>query len=360
MMKKILAVAIASAFAAPAFAATANVDISGKMAFDVTKASGTGTANENTYHLMNNNSRFTLKGSEDLGGGMKAGFSTTYGFSNVSGGGIGSQDTYVFLGGGWGEVRAGIHDNLVKAIGRSVDLFGDQSSGDARHSNVVAYLSPNFAGFQAAVGVGMDETKASNGGQLTMATLTYKNGPLYAGLGYHKRDNNASAAAGTATIALTTVIGVTAGGAPVFATTTTAVAAVVGDDETALRLGISYNLGNLRFVGLYQNVENVNGVAAADIKTWGLGAGYKMGAITVKGQYYDVNDDRANRDSKVYALGADYAFSKRTVAQLTYAKFKNSTAANRGGAAATGGSDVLAIANGADPSRISLGLVHNF
>lgn len=341
MMKKILAVAVASAFAAPAFAATANVDISGKMSWDVTKMSGTGTPAENTYHLMSNNSRFTFRGSEDLGNGMKAGFSLTYGLGGTgaasappsSGGAFAGQEQYVFLSTGFGEVRAGVHDPLIKPIGRSVDLFADQNTGDARHltaqgsidgrfNNVVAYISPNFSGFQVALGKGMDESSVGNSGSVDMITGTYRNGGLYVGLGYDKRD--------------------------------------LVDDQKTWRVGASYTMGDLRFTGLYQKNDNVGGAAAADMKVWGLGAGYKMGAITLKGQYYTLSDDRADRDTKTYALGADYAFSKRTVAQLAYQKFKNDSLVARGGAAPVAGGDVITIANGADPSRIALGLVHNF
>lgn len=367
MMKKILAVAIVSAFAAPAFAATANVDISGVMAWDVTKVGNTGNVNQNTYRLNSNNSRFTFRGSEDLGGGMKAGFSLTYGLGSAttttttstctdntdvstctytsttangagapgSGSGVAAQEQYVFLSTGFGELRAGVHDPLIKSIGRAVDLFGNQSTGDGRHltataghnidgraDNVVAYISPNFSGFQIAVGKVLDETKVANSQESDMATATYRNGGLYLGLGYHKADRT--------------------------------------NDLKAWRLGASYTMGDLRVVAMYDSVDNVNNNAAADHKVWGLGAGYKMGAITLKGQYYTRNDDRANWDSKMYALGADYAFSKRTVAQLAYSKVKNDTSATYGGGAPVAHMDNLTIGAGFDPSRFSLGLSHSF
>jgi predicted porin len=341
MMKKILAAAIVSAFAAPAFAATANVDISGKMAWDVTKMSGTGTPAENTYHLISNNSRISFKGTEDLGNGMKAGFALTYGLGGTgtaaavpsSGSSIGGQEQFVFLSGNFGEFRAGVHDPLIKAIGRAVDLFADQNTGDARHltaqgsidsraDNVIAYISPKFSGFQLAVAHALDETTAANGGDVDMINATYSNGPLYLGLGYDVRD--------------------------------------LANDQKSMRLGAAYTMGDLRVTGLYTSHDNVGGTATADMKVWGLGAGYKMGAITLKGQYYTLSDDRANVDTKTYAIGADYAFSKRTIAQLSYQKFKNDTGTNRGGAAPVAHGDTIAITNGSDPSRLALGIVHNF
>ena len=345
MKKSLIALAVAGAFAAPAFAATSNIDISGKMAWDVTKMGSTGTSDLDTYRVNNNNSRITVRGTEDLGGGMKAGFSATYNWGLGNGSQFTSQETYALLGGGWGEVRIGVHDPLIKPIARRVDLFADQSTGDARHltaqggidgraNNVLAYISPNFSGFQVAVGHAMDETKGvSTAGSVNMASLTYNNGPLYIGLGYDDRND----------------LGV---GAPI---------APTADDQTTWRVGASYSLGDLRFVGMYQSTDSVGGTAGADVKVWGLGAGYTMGALTFKGQYYDLSDDRASRDASAYALGVDYAFSKRTVAQLAYSKVKNDSGINYGGATVAGGTnDAIAIANGADPTRLSLGIVHNF
>lgn len=333
MKKSLIALAVAGAFAAPAFAATSNIDISGKMAWDVTKMGSTGVSDNNTMRVNNNNSRITVRGTEDLGGGMKAGFSATYGWGLGNGSSLSSQETYAFLGGGWGEARIGVHDPLIKPISRRVDLFADQSTGDARHltqqggidgraNNVVAYISPNFSGFQVAVGHAMDETKASNSGATNMASLTYNNGPLYLGLGYDDRD--------------------------------------LASDQTTWRVGASYSLGDLRFVGVYQNTDSVGGNSAADVKVWGLGAGYTMGAMTFKGQYYNLSDDRASSDASTYALGVDYAFSKRTVAQLAYSKVKNDSGVNYGGGTPVAGMDAVGIAGGADPTRVSLGIVHNF
>ena len=70
MMKKILAVAIASAFAAPAFAATANVDVYGSINVSIENVDN-GVADWNRM-VTNNNSFLGFKGSEDLGGGLKA------------------------------------------------------------------------------------------------------------------------------------------------------------------------------------------------------------------------------------------------------------------------------------------------
>jgi predicted porin len=377
MQKKLIVLALASAFAVPAFAATSNVDISGKMAFSVGSLSGTGTSDDGMV-VNDENSRISVKGSEDLGNGLKAGFAATYQFNaNQSGTNFAGQEIYGSLGGGFGTVIYGVHDNLVKGIGRKVDLFGDQTAGDARYmtkqgfidgrgGNVVAYVSPSFSGLQAAVAYNPDEKKGSNNGAAGMASLSYTNGPLYAALGYYKVDNNGSKAASAGGLTSTTVaacIGPVCT-APtttiVVYTTFAAAAAVAGSDEKGWRAGLGYTMGDLKLVGLYQKVDNAGGIASKDSKTWGAGAAYKMGAITLKGQYYSNNASAASSDSKMYVVGADYSLSKRTTVQLAYNKVKNDTAASLGGGAVTGGADSYTIAKGKDPSRLTLGVRHDF
>jgi predicted porin len=333
MQKKLIALALASAFAVPAFAATSNVDISGKMAFSVGDVSGTGTSDDGMV-VNDENSRVTLKGSEDLGGGMKAGFSATYQFNaNTSGAVMAGQEVYGNLSGAFGTVIYGVKDNLVKGIGRKVDLFGDQTAGDARYmtkqgfidgrgGNVVAYVSPDFSGLSLALAYNPDEKKGGNNGATTMGTLTYANGPLYASLGYYNVDKT--------------------------------------NNEKGWRAGVSYSLGDLKLVGLYQDVKSIGGVDNKDAKTWGAGAAYKMGAITLKGQYYSNNAKAANGDSSMYVLGGDYSLSKRTTVQLAYGKVTNKSAASLGGGAVTGGADSYSIAAGKDPKRFTVGVRHDF
>lgn len=343
MKKSLIALAVAGAVAAPtAFAATANIDFGGTMSWDVTSMGSTGISNNNTQYVNNNSSVLFFRGSEDLGGGLTARFSSTYTLGSNNGNAMSATDTFVALGSkSLGEVRIGIHDPLVKLIGRRIDLFGNQVTGDARHltnqgaidgryNNQVLYFSPSFSGFQVALAHAMDETKAAaggtsnaaNGGSSNQISATYSAGPLFVGLGYDKVD-------------------------------------LVNDQKT-WRLAASYTMGDLRFTGMYQDSENVAGNSAADLDIWGLGAAYKMGNITLKGQYYSLDDDRSNRDARFLSLGADYAFSKRTTAMLGYQKFKNDSLANFGGAGVVAGSDTVGIAAGADPRRVALQLRHTF
>ena len=72
MQKKLIALALASAFAAPAFAATSNVDIGGTMAFSIDSLDADSPTNGRNTNISSNASNIFFKGSEDLGGGLKA------------------------------------------------------------------------------------------------------------------------------------------------------------------------------------------------------------------------------------------------------------------------------------------------
>jgi len=353
MKKSLIALAIAAA-APAAFAATSNIDVSGKIQAAVVNVGGSGvTATEKTVGFNNENSTITISGKEDLGGGMAVGFSLTNGLDMGSqAANFGAQNQILTLSSSAGTLLAGKFVNPMQVMARGVDLFADQVAGDARHltyhglsdaraNNVVGYISPKFSGVtavvawagtpaQAAPGAGgQTNTDAANNNDLTMWKLTYSNGPLSLGVAGHNRR--------------------------------------IGVDEKVTRAIGSYTMGDVRVVGLYQQNDDIGGVAGSDGKTWGLGASYAMGPITLKTQYYKHDDDAAQADSNLLAIGADYSLSKRTTVQVAYGKVTNDANVARGsnntGATFTqalAGADALTTVNGSDPTRLSIGLKHTF
>ena len=340
MKKSLIALAVAGAFAAPAFAATSNIDISGKIAADVTFVDGLDTT-QDAMQVNNNNSVITVAGNEDLGGGLKAFFSVSYGLPLANAGTLSGQNQIAGLEGGFGKVFVGAFDNPLKVMGRGTDLFADQSTGDARYltavglvearaNDVIAYISPSVSGLQGVLAysqnptltVSNDSTNANP--SMYILKVSYANGPLSVAAGYHKVDYT--------------------------------------NEETAWRVTGSYKMGDLKMVGSYQDVSDAGGISGKDISTWGVGGAYAMGPMTVKAQYYSLsNDQTANADADMWAIGLDYALSKRTTAQLAYSKVTNESAAAYGGTTAVvAGSDALTVGNGKDPSRLSIGMKQTF
>jgi len=219
---------------------------------------------------------------------------------------------------------------------------------DLRPDNVIAYISPNMNGLTGAVAY-VTNTNAgaalSNSVTALSAMGTYETGPLMVGLGYEK--HNLSNLGG----------GIS--------------------DEKAYRLVGGYSFGDFKVTALYQKIadalDTVHGGAEAntDRKTWGLGGAYKMGATTLKLQYYKADDktscgtgvDCGATGANMVALGADYSLSKRTTAYVAYAKTNNDSNATGGASfSAFGGGhgDNPGTVAGKDPSGFAVGMKHSF
>jgi len=348
MMKKILAAAIVSAFAAPAFAATANVDVYGNFSMSVDSLSD---GSDRGTNVSSNASRIGFKGAEDLGGGLNAIWQAefTLGLDDSTSFGA-SRDTFVGLKSkNLGTFRLGFFDTPTKQLSRKLDLFNNQigdtrnllrtngadgagaNAWEERFRNGIRYDTPSFAGFSGAVHYSTQANSAAaannNDREAYSLGANYSNGPLFAGIAYQKNNVTAST------------------------------------DETALRLGVGFNMGDLKLTALYHDASDQGGVNNADRKVWGLGAGYKLGNGMIKGQYYKADDSDALADSgaDLYAVGYDYNLSKRTMVYAAYAKAKNDTnAVFRMSGGGGHGDSLKPAAAGSDPSGFSLGVTHKF
>ena len=117
-------------------------------------------------------SRWGLKGSEDLGGGLKANFLLEQGFAldtGVSGAGFNRQ-AYVGFSGGFGEVKLGnvytAYDDISGAANAAFDSALAPVSGVwkstgyvSNPNNNIYYASPSMGGFSGAVSYALGENK---------------------------------------------------------------------------------------------------------------------------------------------------------------------------------------------------------
>lgn len=295
MKKSLIALAVAGVVSAPAFAATANVDVYGAVRMSVDRTDTDGVGSE--WQIEDRVSRIGFKGAEDLGGGLKAIWQIEQGITVDSDagafGGAGLRNTFVGLSGGFGTVLLGRHDTPYKLAG-SADLFGDTiadsqgTSGiigyggfDTRASNTVAYVSPTVSGFHAAVAVVPGEaagTAADGLADAYSAAAIYVNGPLKATLGYENYDNIA--------------------------------------DNNAWKANVGYVLGSLKLGGTYEKQSRA--AANSDATNYLVSAAFGMGNITLMAQYGDRDSDTNANDKTRWVVGAGYAFSKRTDAYLAY------------------------------------------
>lgn len=161
-----------------------------------------------------NNSRWGLRGTEDLGGGLKANFVLESGFATDTGAAVGNQfgrQAFVGLESAYGTVSLGRQYTAYFALYSATNNLYDTNmatttavwnNGIADHttraSNSIAYTSPVFNGFSGAAVYGLGEDKiadrkAAYNGSLH---LKYANGPLLVGYAY-QQELSPTAAAGS-------------------------------------------------------------------------------------------------------------------------------------------------------------------
>ncbi|MBS7809200.1 porin [Variovorax sp. PCZ-1] len=151
-------------------------------------------------------SRFGLRGSEDLGGGLKANFVMENGHNTdtgaaAQGGLLFGRQTYVGMSGGFGEFRLGRQYSAYDAARGALDTVGHTSfsatvAGGAwervgnhytfRVDNQMLYNTPNMSGFSASVGYGLRENKTATvgAGRVLSMHVLYANGPITAAAAY--------------------------------------------------------------------------------------------------------------------------------------------------------------------------------
>ena len=307
-------------------------------------------------------SRFGLRGSEDLGGGMKANFQIESNIGNTNANNtagstnLGDRAFWVGLEDAkMGQLRLGLQDSTVRsnwlahdqlAFANVVGNLAHNQAGVANGSGAsnaaagshtalntaVNYISPRFNGAQLTLGVMQSEVDASNAnnvktGSGSQVGLNYVAGKFSAGVAYVE--------------ATTSVNSVTATG--VYATGSGANAVVV-DNKT---LGVpavdaantknketsaaaSYNFGVARVAYIYNKRDSQNSLAASDWATnidrtsHSFSASVPVGAKTVLRAGYGFGELRQgatsnyNADIKGMQAAVNYNLSKRTMVYGIY------------------------------------------
>ncbi|AWG35134.1 MULTISPECIES: porin [Alcaligenes] len=229
MKKTLLAAALMAGFAGVAHAETSVTlygILDGGIGYQKFKATETyvngagGSYEQKKTGMINgiqSGNRWGLKGSEDLGDGLRAVFQLESGFDLSTGksaqGGrlFGRHATLGLAGDSWGQLDFGRQTNIAsKYLPGVADPFGggfDQANiggaftaaNTARYDNMVMYQTPNFSGFQFGVGYSfntdgsqvakINEVNNINDGlernQRAVTTgLRYVNGPIGVALTY--------------------------------------------------------------------------------------------------------------------------------------------------------------------------------
>ncbi len=316
MQQKLIALAIATAFATPALADNANVNVYGVAYLTADAISSNATGAVSKLRINSNASRFGVKGSEDVGGGLKA----IYQFevqvdadgSGSNGLGNGTRNSGVGLEGDFGKVILGIWDTPFKSAHNKVELFGNTTSFTAlnligragasknfntRLKNQVQYWSPKADGVQGSISFAPDEAKTAttNKSDLTLA-LTFDQDALYAAAAYERRPD----------------------------------ATTAGTTDSGLRLVGKYNLGDAWVGATFENFKvNTSATASYSQNNLELVGQYKLGADKFALSFAKAGKTAAaNSGATQLALRYGHDFSKRTELFAAYTTLKNDAAIN--------------------------------
>ncbi|MBV8249040.1 MAG: porin [Comamonas sp.] len=294
---------------------------------------------QSTTGLVNNSSRFGFRGTEDLGGGLKAGFVLESGFNSATGAAASTffgRQSEVNLSGNFGMVRLGNffpESYFASADYVSMHNHDTGPSSDALYydpvwfgklgtANKIAYRTPTMAGFWAEGAMSMHEkaagTNNKNGYDLA---ANYNTGPLHLGAGYSSADSNWQA---------------------------------------SLR-GL-YTIGQFTLGAYYQRNKDANQLAPGGLgsrNNFRLSGMYALGASE-----FHVNVGHANSWSNAsdsaatqWTLGYNYNLSKRTKVYTYYTRINNQSNANY---TASGAFSSLASGPGKDFSSFAVGVRHAF
>ncbi len=268
-----------------------------------------------TKELVDNASRLGFKGTEDMGGGLKANFILEHRFRADTGlpspAGFWAGQSEVNLSGGFGTVRLGRFSSdayfaTADWIGFHNHDTGNSSDGLyaylGRDTNKVAYMTPELMkGLTAGVSISLGE----GGGRVRQydGSVNYAMGALTLGFGYES-----------------------------------------ADDSTQFAVRAAYEMG-AAVVGAY--FQSHDDATKGKRTIWRLAGMYTVGAsefhasLGQAGEY----DKLPNSDARQFVLAYNYNLSKRTKVYAAYSKVDDEA-----GVSAFGG----------DFSSLAIGLRHNF
>ena len=269
-----------------------------------------------------------------------------------------SRDTYAGLSGAFGTVQLGTLSSPTRVLGTQIDVnagatsIGDNkglintAGFDTRFGNTVAYASPNFGGFNVAAAYVSGENKTADNAAAKKDTTgwdlgaNYNNGPILVGLTYGQLKNRD-----------------------------------VADSQVKNgRIAAAYDFGMASVRVLWNStkaegnntlVAPANNGYALKQNVWGVGATFNAAPNgKIIAQYYKANDKTGNNVSnegaKLFELGYEHSFSKRTMLKVIYARVNNDENASFNFGTNAVNNVGGGLNTGVDPSGFQVGIRHAF
>lgn len=290
-------------------------------------------------------SRLGFQGSEDIGNGLKASFvleaAVDAATGQLTGGGGFSRQAFVALGGKFGRVALGRQYTPGYLLTSEIDPFSSVTVGqynnvyltEYRWDNQATYFSPEWQGFSVSAAYtanGYGQESIANRGSGAVGDVRglsvvpqYRNGPLL--LGVHLQELNARSS------------GLDESGAPV-AVSYDGKKVRVYEAGGTLDLGVAKLavLYGVRRAGSADFSPDTGALAGKNSRQWLLGATLPVGSHgTVLTSYVrrstELADGAGDAKADQWAVGYEYALSKRTALYTTYSSVNNNAAGRDAG-----------------------------
>jgi predicted porin len=383
---------------AAAFAQQWPVTIYGTLNADVESVKAEGgqsTSYPSRTRVSSNSSNIGLRGTEDLGGGVKAFFQveSAVNFDNGTASGFwASRNSGIALQNDWGQLLIGQWDSPYKYSTMRVDPFGNttiaaysgimgavgnvtggqgganysaRASFDRRVSNVVQYWTPTWNGFTGRFAYGAGDTEIGSAAtgvaeglglkpSLYAGAAIYESGPWYATIAVEQHKDFQ---------ALNTLLGAPAS----------------SGKDLAWKAGVQYAIPSTGFtVGLIgerleYKADDISGLGSLERKVdnWYAVGKYTTGPHAFALSYGQKGTDKISGagfsdlpDSKAQQVSAryGYTFSKRTQLYAMATRISNQSNAFQtfGLNAITPTTMFRDPARGADPTGFGIGMIHSF
>jgi predicted porin len=253
-----------------------------------------------------------MRGTEDLGGGLRA-FFALESFIQADSGTFGrtsadpyfSRNSYVGLGGAYGQLSLGRQTNALYAATGNFNPFLASANlspvmlqvwntgynravlGDSVWDNTIQYASPEMAGFRVSAAYGLGEVADRPGRHNLNLTVHYANGPFAAVISAQQVKVGPGLAAPIAS-------------------------------QKAQMAGLSYDFGMVKVYGQYFHTDTPD--IRTRTRTTQLGAAAPVGAGRVMASVARTQRDTPLADARrtTAALGYDHFLSKRTDLYAVY------------------------------------------
>ena len=354
MQRKLLAAAVASAFAVPAFAQVPpELQIYGRVnvtaeRIETDNSADPAVPNQSNYEFVDNSSRVGLRYNKELTSGLKAIFQIESRVNLTEGGStFSSRDSFAGLQGGFGTLRLGrtigpvyyaTYDYISMHnhdTGTSSDalLAGTVVGNQGFMNNTLWYTSPKIGPFtidfafsllgEQRVDPSMDQPRHIG------LVGSYDQGPLHLAASYANTKNDDDLDPGLGTRP---------------------------SDSTAYTIGGAYDFKFMVLGALYEKATTDIATGDVDSDYWRIALMFPFGQheLHVNFGLVDADGDRGAQQS---TLGYNYNITKQTKVYAFYTMVDNDTNGNfvMGGSTST-----IAAATGAQYSSIAVGIRHNF